>query len=140
MTDLSRRSVIGAGAAALAAGTLGVGVPVVGAPALAGAAEPTYTSAENLYRRSRFATLRRKWFGLSGGGTRIAVQLSSVGDLPGEAAGAERRFQMTFTCRSAGPPQGTYTLRRSGFTATSIFLVPHDDSRRSYTAVVHSAR
>lgn len=138
MTDVSRRSVIAAGAGAIAAGALGVGVPAV-APATARAADPTYTSAESLYRRSRFASQRGKGFAMFGGGTRVRVRLTEVADLPEEAAGSETSFRLTFTCRTAGPEQGTYTLRRDGFAKTSMFVVPDDTGRRSYTAVVHSA-
>ncbi len=137
MTDVSRRSVIGAGAAAIAASALGVGGQLVGA-AGAHAADPTYTSAEKLYRRSRFAALRGKGFAMAAGGTKIRVRLTEIADLPDEAAGSETSFRLTFTSRSAGPEQGTYTLRRDGFAKTSMFLVP-DADRRTYTAVVHSA-
>lgn len=139
MTDISRRRVIGTGVAAIAAGALGVGVPLAGAPA-ARATDPTYTAAASLYRRSRFSSLRGQWFGLSGGGSRIAVRLIAVDDLPSEAAGSESNFRLTFTCRSAGPEQGTYTLRRSGWTTTSLFVVPKDDQRRTYTAIINAAR
>ena len=137
MTDVSRRSVIGAGAAVLAAGALGVGVPVV-APGAARAADPTYTAAASLYRRSRFGALRGKGFAMAAGGTRIRVRLTEVADLPDKAAGSETSFRLTFTSRSAGPGQGTYALRRDGFAKTSLFLVP-DQGRRTYTAVVSSA-
>jgi hypothetical protein len=138
MTDFSRRNVIGAGAAAIAAGALGVGVPAV-VPGAALAAGPTYTTAESLYRRSRFASLRGKGFALVGDGTRTRVRLAGIADLPEEAAGSETSFRLTFTCKAAGPPQGTYTLRRDGFARTSMFVVPDDTGHRSYTAVVHSA-
>lgn len=140
MTEVSRRRVMGAGAAAVAAGALGVGGQVVGTPGTAHAADPTYTSADSLYRRSRFGALHGKYFGLSGGGTKATVRLMAVGDLAGETAGSQTNYRMTFTCTSAGPPQGTYTLRRNGFTATSLFVVPSDAQRRTYTAVVNSAR
>ncbi|WP_322938359.1 DUF6916 family protein [Nocardioides bizhenqiangii] len=133
MTDVSRRSLIGAGAAALAAGALGVGPPTV-----AHAADPSYTSAASLYRRSRFAVLRGRGFAISAGGARFRVRLTGVADLPEEAAGSETSFRLTFTSRSPGPEQGTYALRRDGFAKTSVFLVP-DAGRRTYTAVVHSA-
>lgn len=136
MTDVSRRSVIGAGAAAIAAGALGVGVPAV-APAAAQAADPSYTSAASLYRRSRFAALRGKGFAIVAGGTRTRVRLTQVADLPDEEAGSETRFRLTFTTRTAGPEQGTYAVRRDGFAKTSLFLVP-DQDRRTYTAIVSS--
>lgn len=141
MTDVSRRSVIGLGAAGIAVGALGVPVPsAVAAPGVvAQAADPTYTTSAGLYRRSRFTALRGRWFGLSGGGHRITVRLSAVGDLPTETVGSEEDFRLTFTCGSAGPPQGTYTLRRTGFTTTSLFVVP-DEQRRTYTAVINTAR
>jgi hypothetical protein len=139
MTDVSRRTVIGAGAAALAAGALGIGVPVVAAPGSARAADPTYTSGTNLYRRSRFAAVKGKGFALVAGGTRIRVRLKQVADIPGGSAGSETSFRLTFTTRTDGPGQGTFMLRRDGFAKTSLFLVPGED-RRTYTAVVNSAR
>jgi hypothetical protein len=137
MTDVSRRSVIGAGAAALAAGALGIGVPALKPVTAQAVGDPTYTSAEGLYRRSRYDALRGRGFRLSGGGTAIRVRLTGVADLTEEAAGSETGFRLTFTSKTAGPPQGTYTLRRDGFAKTSLFLVP-DQDRRTYTAIVSS--
>lgn len=138
MTDLSRRRLIGAGAAGVAASALGIGVPLAAAPGTARAADPTYTSAASLYRRSRFTPLRGRGFALIGAGTRTRVRLREVADLADAEAGSEASFRLSFTARTVGPPQGTYTLRRDGFTKTSLFVVP-DEDRRSYTAVVQSA-
>ena len=137
MTDVSRRSVIGAGAAAIAASALGVGGPLVGA-AGAHAADPTYTSAEKLYRRSRFAALRGK--GFAAGSRRDEDPGPAHRDRRPSRRGGGIRDQLPADLhrRSAGPEQGTYSLRRDGFAKTSMFVVP-DADRRTYTAVVHSA-
>jgi hypothetical protein len=138
MTDLSRRRVIGAGAAAIAAGALGVGVPFIGAPG-ARAADATYTSAESLYRRSRFAPLRGKGFSVTRNGTGTPVTLAEVADLANGRAGSQEQFRLTFTVKGTLPGQGTYTVRRPGFAATSIFLVP-ESGRKALTAIVDTTR
>jgi hypothetical protein len=96
-----------------------------------------FTRARNLYTRSRFARLRRARFTISGPGVRRTVVLKAVTDLPRDPTGASTGFRLTFRTTTVGPPQGTYTLRRRGFTATSLFLVPSDAQRRTYEAVVN---
>lgn len=135
MTDVSRRSVIGVGVTGVALGTVG---GVTGPLAVAQAADPSYTSAASLYRRPRFAELRGKGFSLVRGGAGIPVTLRAVADLAGAPAGAADRFRLTFTTRGAMPGQGTYSLRRAGFAATSLFVVPGADGT-TLTAVVNSA-
>jgi hypothetical protein len=39
----------------------------------------------------------------------------------------------------AGPPQGTYLLRRAGFTTTTLFVVPSDASCHTYQAIINRA-
>ena len=136
MTDISRRQVIGAGAVVITTGALGVGLPVAGAPG-ARAAGPSYTTAESLYQRPRFSALRGKGFSLVRGGVGVPVVLREVADLEGAPAGAADRFRLFLSCRGAVPEQGTYSLRRSGFAATSLFVVP-DAGRQGVTAVVMS--
>lgn len=139
MNDVSRRSMIGAGAAAIAAGALGVGVPLVGAPVTARAADPTYTLSSRLYARTRWARSTGRWFTASVGGRSVNLQLTGVGDAAGARARAEDAFTLTFTRAKAGPGQGTFHLSRRNFTPTSMFLVP-DADRRTYTAVVNTTR
>lgn len=139
MTDVSRRSVIGAGAAAIAAGALGVGAPLVGAPGAAQAADPTYTSTSRLYTRSRWSNAVGRWFTASAGGGSLNLQLIGVGDVAGARAGAESAFTLTFARAKAGPAQGTFLMSWRRFTPTSLFLVP-DAERRTYTAVVNATR
>jgi|GEM_PF-7074068 len=139
MTDVSRRSVIGAGAAAIAAGALGVGVPLAGAPGAAQAADPTYTSTSRLYTRSRWSKATGRWFTATAGGRSVNLQLIGVGDVAGARAGAADAFTLTFARRKAGPGQQTFQLSRRRFTPTSLFLVP-DEDRRTYTAVVNTTR
>jgi hypothetical protein len=67
------------------------------------------------------------------------MTLSQVGDLPNAASGDNYRFGLTFRSYASGPPQGTYTLRRSGFKSTDLFVVPSDTSRRTYQAVINRA-
>ena len=133
MTGMSRRSLIGAGAAGLAAVAVGVELPQ------AVAADPTFTARAALYARSRFTPLRGKGFSLVRDGKGMPVVLRQVADIAGAPAGAEEAFRLTFSCRGAVPEQATYSLRRSGFTATSVFLVP-DEARGGVTAIINSAR
>ncbi|KAA1426179.1 DUF6916 family protein [Nocardioides antri] len=137
MTDVSRRSVLGIGAAGLAASALGIVGPIAGAPG-AQAADPSYTSAASLYLRPRFASLRGKGFSLVRSGVGVPVVLRQVADLAGAPAGATDQFRLTFSTRGAVPEQGTYSLRRAGFTPTSLFVVPGADGT-TLTAVINSA-
>lgn len=132
MTGMSRRSLIGAGAAGLAVTAVGFRPP-------AAAADPAFTAKAALYVRSRFAPLRGKGFSLVRDGKGTAVVLRQVADIAGARAGAEEAFRLTFSAKGAPPAQGTYSLRRSGFTATSVFVVP-DAERGGVTAIINSAR
>ncbi|WP_183092710.1 DUF6916 family protein [Nocardioides stalactiti] len=139
MTDVSRRSLIGAGAAGVALGTAGISVPVGTVLAAPAQAAPSYTTAEQLYTRPRFKALQGKYLGLSGGAFKgLPFRIVAVDDLDGADAGSETAFRLRFTTKTPGPKQGTYTLRRKDWTTTSLFIVPTDDTRRAYTAVVNS--
>jgi len=132
MTDVSRRTVIGAGVAGLAAGLSGISV-------LPAAADVTVTSASRLYTRTRWVNTVGRWFTASAGGRSVSLQLTGVGDVEGARAGAEAAFTLTFTRAKAGPGQDTYLMSWRKFTPTSLFLVP-DEDRRTYTAIVNAAR
>ncbi len=137
MTDLTRRTVIGAGATGLAAGVAaGALEPAAAAPATPAAVR--FTRTEGLYRRTRFARRRGLSFTATGSGVRIGLKLVKVADIPGAGRGSARSFELTFTAPRKGPEQGTYTLTRTGFSATSLFLVPSDAGRRTYRAVVNN--
>lgn len=140
MTDVSRRSVIGAGAAGLAAATVGIEIPAaMGAPTTPKVADPSFTASAALYVRSRYTPLRRKGFSLVRAGKGTPVVLKEIADIDGAKAGSEDAFRLTFTCKGAPPEQATYSLRRSGFAATSVFVVP-DPERGGVTAIINSAR
>lgn len=126
MTDMSRRTVLGAGAAGAAA--LAVGLP-------AGAAAAA--DVRDLYTRRRFTRLRGRKFTLSDGSRSWSVKLTKVSDLTHAARGEQRSFALTFRRKTPGPPQGTYTLRRAGFRPTVLFVVPSDSRRRTYEVVVN---
>jgi hypothetical protein len=64
------------------------------------------------------------------------MTLTDVGDLTPGQPGDDRCFTLTFTSRASGPSQGTFLVRRTGFPATTLFLVPSDNDRRSYQAIV----
>lgn len=130
MIDLSRRVLMGAGVCVVALTPF-----AAAAPAQAAAA----TAAASRYRRSRFTPLRRASFGVTGGGHRWSMRLVEVGDLSARARGADDCFSLTFRCPTGGPPQGSYTFSRSGFAATSLFIVPVDASRRTYQAIISRA-
>ena len=107
---------------------------VVAAP-FVGAAEAA-TTKKNLYARGRFTALRRKAFRLEGAGGRWRVKLAEVGNLPNCKKLDQNAFSLTFRCGRTGPEQGSYVLRRPGFKATTLFLVPSDSGRRTYQAVI----
>ncbi|WP_134740193.1 hypothetical protein [Nocardioides sp. 503] len=124
MTHTSRRALLGAGASA-----------VVLAPFAW--AFPADASAPRLYRRRRFKPLVRRSFRLTSKAGAWPVRLTEVTNLPHTAPGHQRRFALTFSSRTAGPPQGSYVLRRRGFRSTTLFLVPSDPGRRTYQAIVN---
>ena len=139
MSELTRRSVIGASATGLAAAASGLGAPATAAPVLAAEAPQPVTRQAALYRRARFAKRRTRAFWVTGPGLRMSMKLVAVTDLSsGGARGSLRSFELTFRARRRGPEQGTYTVSRSQFAATSLFLVPTDASRRAYRAVVNN--
>jgi hypothetical protein len=117
----------------LQAGALGaVLAPVLLAPEVYAAA----TTRRDLYTRSRFTALRHKAFRLEGPGRHWRVRLTRVRNLPACEKRDPHAFSLTFRCGSAGPEQGSYVLRRPGFKATTLFLVPSDQGRRTYEAVI----
>lgn len=124
--NLSRRTVLGAGATGAAALAVGPAVEAAGAAA-----------ARDLYTRRRFTRQRGKKFLLSNGSRTWAVKLTHIKDLEHAARGEQRSFALTFRRATPGPPQGTYTLRRPGFSPTVLFVVPSDRRRRTYEVVVN---
>jgi hypothetical protein len=118
--------------ALLRAGAVGAAVaPVLLAPEVYAAA----TTRRDLYSRKRFTALRRKTFRLEGAGRHWRVRLIDIRNLPHTPRKDQHRFSLTFRAGSAGPEQGSYVLRRPGFKATTLFLVPGRD-RRTLEAVV----
>jgi hypothetical protein len=126
MTGTTRRSLIRAGAlgAALA--------PLLLAPEVYAAA----TTRRDLYARPRFSALRRKSFRLEGAGRHWRVRLTKVGNLANSKKRNPHAFSLTFRSGARGPEQGSYVLRRPGFKATTLFVVPSDRERRTYEAVI----
>jgi len=127
MTETSRRALLRAGA-------FGVVVAPFASVRTAFAAATT-----NLYTRSRFTPLLNKAFTLTGATGSWSVTLTQVSNLPQAASGDNYRFGLTFRTSVAGPPQGTFTLKRAGFTSTTLFVVPSDAGRRTYQAIVNRA-
>jgi hypothetical protein len=126
MTSATRRTL-------LAASALGAALaPVLLAPDVYAAA----TTRRDLYTRSRFWALRRKTFRLDGAGRHWRVKLTKVGNLPNSKKRNPHAFSLTFRSGARGPEQGSYVLRRPGFKATTLFLVPSDRDRRTYEAVI----
>jgi hypothetical protein len=126
MTDLSRRGILGAAF-----------FGVVLAPFVRGT-EAEAARRTNLYSRRRFSPLRGRRFHLVDGGRRTPVRLVRISNLPGSPKGHNGCFALEFKATKAGPPQGTYTLRRQGFRATTLFVVP-DERHRTYRAIVNRA-
>ncbi|GAA3537584.1 DUF6916 family protein [Nocardioides daeguensis] len=140
MTELTRRTVLGATATGVAVAAVGVPAPRVAAAPLGAvpAAAPRFTANRKLYRRKRFKAHRGSRFTVSGPGMRMRMKLVKVTNLPAAEKGSERSFALTFTAPRPGPDQGTFQLRRRRFKATSLFLVATDDTRRTYRAVVNN--
>jgi len=122
-----------------------VGVPAGGAAAVvpdlvapAAVAERAFTKDAKLYRRKRFKKHRKQRFTATGPGVRIKLKLVDVANIPLVTKGSNRSFELTFTTKRPGPPQGTYELKRRSFRRTSLFLVPTDASRRRYRATVNN--
>lgn len=126
MTWTTRRALLGAAAVGAAV------APILFAPEVYAAA----TTRRDLYTRKRFSALRRKSFRLDGAGRHWRVKLTDVRNLPHTPRKDQHRFSLSFRFGSAGPEQGSYVLRRPGFKATTLFLVPTDRSRRTYQAVI----
>lgn len=135
MFQPTRRTVLGACATALAASAVPAAVP---SPAAADVTAAPYTRSTGLYRRTRWVRRQRRSFLLIAPGVRKRMTLVSVRDIPHAAAGSQRSFELVFRTASAGPEQGTYEARRSGFSRTSLFLVPTDESRRTYRATINN--
>lgn len=143
MTDLSRRTVLGASATGAAVAMVGVSVPdlAVAAPTAPTAAPRRargVTRDAKLYRRQRFLKQRKARFTVSGGGMRLKMKLVAIEDIPSVAPGSKRSFSLTFRAQRRGPEQGTYQVKRSRFDRTSLFLVPTDDTHRTYRAVINN--
>jgi hypothetical protein len=129
MTKISRRAILRTGAVGIAL------APFFSARAAFAALAPV----KNLYIRSRFTPLRNATFLMASGTRTWSGTLTQISDLPPAAHGDIDRFGLTFHTSAAGPPQGTYSFRRFGFTATTLFVVPSDASRRTYQAIINRA-
>jgi hypothetical protein len=106
--------------------------PLLVAPEVLAAA----TTRKDLYTRARFAALRRRTFRLEGPGRHWRVRLIKVANLPNCRRRDQHAFRLTFRSGRTGPEQGSYVLRRPGFKATTLFVVPSGDDRRTYEAVI----
>jgi hypothetical protein len=126
MTSTTRRALLGASALGALLG------PVLLAPDVYAAA----TTRRDLYTRSRFTALRRKSFRLEGPTRHWRVKLTAVRNLPNCSKKDPHAFILTFRSGARGPEQGSYLLRRPGFRATTLFVVPSDTARRTYQAVI----
>lgn len=133
MTETSRRALLRAGA-------LAAGAAPLAAPGLTVAANgaPAARTARGLYVRSRFAALVGRTFTMEERGRRWRMRLAEVDDLPQGRAGDELCFSLTFAATGSGPDQGTFVIRRTGFAATTLLLVPIGTDGRTYEAVVNN--
>lgn len=133
-TDLTRRGVLAGTAVAVMAGVVArAGTPVA-------TARERFTRDGSLYARRRWTRARGRRFEVSGDGFTARGRLTAVTQLANGSRRADRNFMLTFEFTGRGPAQGTYTVRGSRFAATSLFLVPTDESRRTTRAVVYRAR
>jgi hypothetical protein len=129
MTELTRRALLRTGALAAAA-----------FPFLSFVDASGSTTTGTLYRRSRFTPYLNSTFTLTTGTATWKATLVGIEDLqPLRIANDPDRFRLLFRTSTAGPAQQTCSVRRSGFTATPLFLVPADSTSRTYAAVVNRA-
>ncbi|HYF72199.1 MAG TPA: hypothetical protein VD864_05230 [Nocardioides sp.] len=141
MIETSRRALIRAGALAATATPL---VAPAAAAAAGGAGSPDALGGERagtarrLYVRSRFTPVRGAGFTVVEPTGRWRMRLTDIGDLSPDRPGDEHAFTLTFASPVPGPSQGTFVVRRTGFPATTLFLVPSDHERRTYQAIVNS--
>jgi hypothetical protein len=126
MTDLSRRTL-------LAGSALGAAV----APFLGGSAHAAKPA--RAYSRARFAPMVRKRFRVRGPGGRWSARLLAVTDLNARQRGEDQAFGLLLRSRRRGPAEGIFVLERNRFAPVELFLVPTDDRRRTYYAVVNRA-
>jgi hypothetical protein len=91
----------------------------------------------DLYSRARFKPLVGKSFTLSSTAGSWSVTLSGIYDLAGARKGADNAFGLTFRSSAGGPGHGTYRLSRSGFTTTTLFVVPSDVGRHYLQVIVN---
>jgi hypothetical protein len=119
MTDLSRRSLLKAGA-----------LTVMLAPL-------TFVPTTNLYARSRFGPFLNQTFDVSDDVRSASMTLTRISDLAGGTPDDDDAFALTFRASAAGPPQGTYSLNRPGFARTLLFLVPDGASLLTYQAIIN---
>jgi hypothetical protein len=143
MTDLTRRAVLATSATGAAVAVIGLPAPrAVAVPELAAAPasveERAFTRNAKLYRRTRFKKHRKARFTVTGPGVRLRMKLVDISNIPLVTRGSNRSFELTFTTKRPGPGQGTYTVKRRKFKATSLFLVPTDASHRRYRATVNN--
>ena len=124
MTKLSRRTM-------LTGSALGAAVT----PFLGGTAHATKPRVA--YSRARFLPLVRKRFKVRGPGGRWSARLLEVSDLNALQRGDDQAFGLLLRSRRPGPAQGTFTVERHAFAPLELFLVPTDDRRRTYYAVVN---
>lgn len=126
MAEISRRSLLQAGAISAAFASVFIAEPADAA-----------TTTKNLLSRSRFQQYLNSGFTLASGTAKWSATLIQVGDLvPTVVANDDNRFSLTFRTDKAGPTQGTYTFSRPGFTSTSLFVIP-DPTRRYFQAVIN---
>jgi len=124
MTDTSRRTLLRASAFGLLLAPLT-------------SVRAAFAATTSLYSRSRFTKLTNARFTLSSTAGTWTVTLVKVSDLAGAPRRADNRFCLTFTSAAAGPVQGSYLLKRSGFTETELFVVPSDPARQTHQVIVN---
>lgn len=130
MPTLTRRRIL------IGSGALVVATQPLLDPVRAFAASRT---AERLYQRPRFQRRRGKRFRLADASGTMDARLLRVRDLPSGLEGHAEQFSLTFRSERRLPAGGaTYTLQRSGFVPTALFVVPLGDSGRLCQAIVNS--
>lgn len=95
-------------------------------------------ASTNLLARSRFTSYLNAAFKMSSTAGTWTATLVGIADLqPVLVTGDQNRFRLTFQTSAAGPAQQVCAFRRSGFTTTSLFVVPVDPTHRYYEAIIN---
>jgi hypothetical protein len=110
---------------------------VVGISGAAGLPSALSSVGPVRFRRSMFAPYVGFPFQLVSGLRSYTARLAAVTDQNRITAGSEMRFSLLFQMAAADlPPEGIYSVRRTGLRSVDLFLAPVTGKRGRYEAVI----